>query len=251
MLWFRPVAIRMTERPYERIYVIGDIHGRVDLLNEMVGQIDDDLGSVPGEACLTVTLGDYIDRGPDSRGVIERLHRNPFPTRYVALKGNHEVIFESFLRDPTIGRHWCQLGGVATMLSYDVPLRPTMAEVNFEVASETLRATVPEAHLDFIRSLRISLDLNEYFLCHAGIRPGVPFEHQRPDDLLGIREKFLSSRAHFGKIVIHGHTPVQSPEVRPNRINVDTGAYVSGRLTCVVLERFRHRFLTATVSDDA
>src|SRR5262245_28204041 len=108
----------VQQAPYQRIYVIGDVHGRSDLLDRMVTQINRDLGTLPGNDCLTVTLGDYVDRGPDSRGVIDRLARNPFPTPYVALKGNHEDIFETFLREPDIGRHWQHLGGLETLHSY-------------------------------------------------------------------------------------------------------------------------------------
>jgi serine/threonine protein phosphatase 1 len=230
---------------HRRIYVIGDIHGRSDLLDRMVGLIHDDLGEVPSEQCLTVTLGDYVDRGPDSRGVLDRLSNNPFRTTYVALKGNHEELFEAFLREPEVGRHWRQNGGLETLASYRVPVGPLMVGRNYALASELLQAALPKQHSDFLSSLRLSLDLGLYFLCHAGVRPGVPFDRQNPEDLLWIREEFLLSRLDFGKIVVHGHTPTEQPEVLPNRINIDTGAFATGRLTCVVLEDGQHRFLVA------
>ena len=232
-------------KTHRRIYVIGDIHGRSDLLDRMIGHIERDLGDLPGAECLTVTLGDYFDRGPDSRGVIERLSQNPFPTPYIALKGNHEELFETFLREPAVGRHWRQLGGLETLNSYRVPVGPLMVGRNYEDAAEALRAALPPQHREFLSSLRLSLDLGRYFLCHAGIRPGIPFDRQDPEDLMWIREEFLLSRVDFGKVVVHGHTPTEEPEVLPNRINIDTGAFATGRLTCVVLEEGKHRFITA------
>jgi serine/threonine protein phosphatase 1 len=191
-----------------------------------------------------VTFGDYLDRGPDSRGVLDRLACDPFPTPYVALKGNHEELFEDFLHDPAVGPRWLTLGGLKTLRSYDASLVPLMAQKNFTAASHGLRAAVPAEHLQFLASLRLSLDLDRYFFCHAGIRPNVQFEQQSRQDLLWIREEFLASTLNFGKIVVHGHTPVRQPEVLANRINIDTAAFASGRLTCLVLEGASYRFLT-------
>jgi serine/threonine protein phosphatase 1 len=226
-----------------RLYVIGDVHGRLDLLDRVIDAIARDLAGHGAEA-LTITLGDYIDRGPQSRGVIERLARNPFPTPYVALKGNHESLLEAFLGDPAVGAHWRRLGGFETLASFGVPVRPMMLGRNFDEAAAGLRAAMTPEHADFLASLRVSLTVGRYFFCHAGVRPGVALERQSEEDLLWIREEFLDSSADFGKIVVHGHTPVRTPEVLPNRINVDTGAFATGRLTCLVLEQGRHRFLT-------
>lgn len=226
-----------------RLYVIGDTHGRLDLLERVIRAIDRDVAE-RGGAALTVTLGDYIDRGPQSRGVIERLSVNPFPTPYVALKGNHEALLEAFLADPEAGSQWRRLGGLETLASFGVPVQQLMLGRNYEEAAVRLREALTRQHLDFLASLKTSLAVGRYFLCHAGVRPGVPLERQREDDLLWIREEFLHSIADFGKIVVHGHTPVAEPEVLPNRINIDTGAFMTGRLTCVVLEKDQHRFLT-------
>lgn len=236
----------MTDQPkdYRRIYAIGDIHGRADLLDRMAELICHDLGAGPADDCITVTVGDYIDRGADSRGVIERLVRNPFPTRTVALKGNHDELLENFLSDPSVGPHWQKLGGLGTLYSYGVPISSLLSERDCETASAELRSAMPLAHLDFFSTLQTSLDLGAYFLCHAGIRPGIPFEQQSAHDLMWIRNDFLTSSMDFGKRIIHGHTPVEQPEVRPNRINVDTKAWMSGRLICVVLENASHRFLS-------
>ena len=230
--------------PFQRVYAIGDIHGRSDLLDRMVQEIERDFASAPVEPCLTVTLGDYVDRGPDSRGVLERLSHNPFPTPYVALKGNHEELFEAFLADASVAKHWLKLGGLQTLQSYGVPVNSLSARGEFKAAALALRAAVSPGQLRFLASLRPSLELERHFLCHAGIRPGVPFDLQNQADLLWIRQEFLESQLDFGKIVVHGHTPVDQPEILPNRMNIDTAAFATGRLTCVVLEGTSHRFLT-------
>jgi serine/threonine protein phosphatase 1 len=228
----------------KRLYVIGDIHGRADLLDRMIEAINNDVKGSEADS-LTVTLGDYIDRGSDSRGVIERLAHNPFTTRYVALKGNHESLLENFRRDPEVGTHWRFLGGLETLQSYGVRLPALPSPRDYEEASEQLFATLPPPHAEFFASLKLSLSFERYFLCHAGIRPGIAFERQSEEDLLWVRDEFLTSRQNFGKLVIHGHTPAEEPEVLPNRINIDTGAFATGRLTCVVLEAGSHRFITA------
>jgi serine/threonine protein phosphatase 1 len=228
----------------KRLYVIGDIHGRLDLLDRMIEAIRRDVEQ-HGPDCLTVTLGDYVDRGPNSRGVLDRLLRNPFPSDYVALKGNHEVLFAAFLDEPALGARWRHLGGFETLHSFGVPVAPLMVGRNYDQAAEQLRAALSPEHTKFLASLKPSLTHGRYFLCHAGIRPGIPLDRQSEDDLLWIREEFLNSRMDFGKIVVHGHTPMAEPEVLPNRINIDTGAFATGRLTCVVLEEDRHRFITA------
>jgi len=225
-----------------RLYVIGDIHGRLDLLERAIAAIRRDV-DLYGADALTVTLGDYIDRGPASRGVIECLAQNPFPTPYVALKGNHEGMLLDFLDDPTLGMHWRMQGGEQTLQSYGVAVRPLMVGKANAEAAKRLRAALPASHLVFLRSLGTSLQHGRFFLCHAGVRPGVPLDAQSEHDLLWIRGEFLQSEADFGKIVVHGHTPVAEPEVLPNRINIDTGAFASGRLTCIVLESAGYRFL--------
>ena len=228
-----------------RIYVIGDIHGRLDLLDQLIQKIHLDIKQAPAADALTVTLGDYLDRGPNSRGVIERLVQNPFPTPYVPLKGNHEQLFENFFDDPSLGSKWRHLGGLETLHSYGVPVSPLMLGKGFREAADRLREKVPETHLEFVSSLRASVISKSFFLCHAGVRPGIPLERQSTEDLLWIRDEFLNSRINFGKRIVHGHTPAERPEVLPNRINIDTGAYMTGRLTCVVLEHEQHRFLVS------
>jgi serine/threonine protein phosphatase 1 len=235
----------MTPMPEpERLYVIGDIHGRSDLLDRLTAEIVRDLDAYPTVSALTVTLGDYVDRGSDSRGVLDRLVRNPFPTALVSLKGNHEWLMAAFLEDPAVAGHWRRLGGLETLHSYGVSAATLMMGQDYAQAAAALRAAVPASHLAFLASLRTSMTVGKYFLCHAGVRPGVPLDRQAERDLLWIRDEFLSSRANFGKVVVHGHTPAESPEVLPNRINIDTGAFMTGRMTCAVLEQERVRFLS-------
>ena len=225
-----------------RLYVIGDIHGRLDLLDRLIDEIDRDAKDL-GVNSLTVTIGDYIDRGPDSRGVLERLLSNPFPGDYVALKGNHEALLQTFLENPAVGFQWRRLGGLETLRSFGVPAAALMVGKNYDQAAEQMRAALSPDHTKLLGSLRLSLTVGRYFLCHAGVRPGVLLERQKPNDLLWIRDEFLNSTMDFGKIVVHGHTPTLEPEVMPNRINIDTGAFATGRLTCIVLEGERHRFI--------
>jgi serine/threonine protein phosphatase 1 len=233
-----------TQIPNEntRVYAIGDIHGRLDLLDRAIAAIERDVGD-HGPAALTVTLGDYIDRGPESCGVLGRLAANPFPTPYVALKGNHEAFLAAFLADPKLGLQWRQFGGLETLHSYGVPVSRLMFGRSFDDAAQALRVALPAVHVDFLQSLKNSFSHGKYFLCHAGVRPGVPLDRQEEHDLLWIRGEFLNSEMNFGKVIVHGHTPVEQPEVLPNRINIDTGAFATGQLTCVALDEDGHRFL--------
>jgi len=226
-----------------RCYVIGDIHGRLDLLDNMIELIARDVEHGNAGRCLTVTLGDYVDRGLNSRGVLDRLASNPFRTPYVALKGNHELMLEQFLEDPSTAENWRRFGGLETLYSFGIPVDEVKIGKGFERASEMLRAVIPREHLDFLSSLKTSLNLEKFFLCHAGVRPGVALDCQNVEDLLWIRTDFLDSQADFGKTIVHGHTPCEWPEDLPNRINIDTGAYITGRLTSVVLDGESYRFL--------
>jgi serine/threonine protein phosphatase 1 len=240
------MEIQSPLRAPRRLYVIGDIHGRIDLLDRMIASIARDLEARPMADCLTVTVGDYIDRGPDSRGVLDRLARNPFPTDFIALKGNHEALLTTFLRDPSTAVDWRRLGGLETLHSYGVDVGPLMRGRDYEAAAAALAAALPQAHAEFLASLRMSVTAGRYFLCHAGVRPGIPLARQSEDDLLWIRDEFLDSTTDFGKIVVHGHTPTEEPEIHPNRINIDTGAFMTGRLTCAVLEGDEIRFLVVS-----
>lgn len=219
-----------------RIYAIGDVHGRADLLGEVVRRIDAHNEANPAPQSVEVFLGDYVDRGPQSRQVLDILTLRQRQRQMICLKGNHETYITEFLRNPSSLARWKAFGGLETLVSYG--LRPTFdpdeAEQR-ELATE-LDRTLPQAHRRFFSGLPISFSCGDYFFAHAGVRPGVPLQLQQQDDLLLIRQDFLRHDKAFGKIIIHGHTPVTEPETRFNRINIDTGAYATGKLTCLVLE---------------
>jgi serine/threonine protein phosphatase 1 len=226
-----------------RIYAVGDIHGRLDLLDRVIAAIERDVKE-RGAAAVTVTLGDYVDRGPASRGVLDRLCVNPFPTPHVALKGNHETFLAAFLADPSLGPQWRDFGGLETLHSYGISFSRFMMSRNYDAAAQALQEALPASHIGFLRSLKTSHGHGKYFLCHAGVRPGVPLERQDERDLLWIRGEFLSSDVDFGKIVVHGHTIAEQPDVRRNRIGIDTGAFASGRLTAIGLEGDQRWYLS-------
>jgi serine/threonine protein phosphatase 1 len=226
-----------------RIYAVGDIHGRADLLSASLERIDDDLKAYPSGDPIEVFLGDYIDRGPNSREVIDLLIERRRLHHVMLLKGNHEEIALRFLSDPTVLSEWKDIGGLTTFLSYGVkPARHHDAQSQHEAAT-ALRQAIPVNHLVFLQSLMLSFTCGDYFFVHAGVRPGIPLNRQPQRDLLGIRGDFLLHEDDFGKFVVHGHTPAKEPEIRPNRINIDTGAYATGKLTCLVLEGDQMRFL--------
>jgi serine/threonine protein phosphatase 1 len=226
-----------------RVYAVGDIHGRLDLLGALQEKIARD-GETATDKRIIVYLGDYIDRGADSKGVIERLLAQPpegFSARH--LKGNHDQSLLDFLEEPAHYRMWKDYGARETLLSYGVMPPRGEGDSALKKASEDLALALPEAHLEFIRGLELSVTIGDYFFVHAGVRPGLPLSKQSPQDLMWIREEFLTSSSDFGKVVVHGHSPSPMPVKRANRIGVDTGAYATGRLSCVVLEGASCRFL--------
>ncbi|WP_119680484.1 metallophosphoesterase family protein [Indioceanicola profundi] len=231
----------------QRIYAIGDIHGRSDLLDLLMRRISADARTAArGLQHTLVFLGDYVDRGQDSAGVLERLSAGPPPGfGMVCLRGNHEAVMQRFLTDHSVGPAWLSFGGVETLASYGIRPRPDLDQERWlPIARSELARTLPQPHHAFLQGLRLHLRVGGYLFVHAGIRPGVKLERQKPEDLLWIRDAFLDSTARHGMTVVHGHTVVREPEVRPNRIGIDTGAYASGRLTCLVLEGTERRFLT-------
>lgn len=231
----------------KRVYAVGDVHGRHDLLVQLADLIQADLQRSNGSDLEpeTIFLGDYIDRGIESRLVVERLARGHFPTPVRCLLGNHEMMMLSFLESADAGDLWLLNGGLETLFSYGVDAQRMPSNIRLETARAALIAVLPAHHQRFLQTLQVSIDLGDYFFCHAGVRPGVPLAKQRLDDLIWIREPFLSGEASFGKRIVHGHTPVMEPEVRANRINIDTGAYLTNRLTCAVLEEDTVRILQA------
>ncbi len=222
------------------VYAIGDIHGRGDLLAELHRLIEIDARARPVERRVIVHLGDYVDRGPDSRGVLDRLIGAPLAGfQSVHLKGNHEDLLLRFL-DGGAGGIWLMNDGDATLRSYGV----AADDVDPGKAQRAFGKRLPPAHRAFLEGLALEHREGDYLFVHAGIRPGVPLDRQAPADLLWIREPFLGWTGDHGAVVVHGHTPVPEPEMRANRIGIDTGAFYSGRLTCLVLEGGGRRFLS-------
>jgi serine/threonine protein phosphatase 1 len=217
-----------------RLYAVGDIHGRADLLIDAIARIDDDLARRPIGHAIEVYLGDYIDRGPDSKTVIDLLSVRLVKNRAVCLRGNHEALLEDFLRDPANLYPWLQLGGIQTLESYGVHQHPG-TETEIDTHLRFWRA-FPRAHEVFLQCLRYSFCCGDFLFVHAGIRPRVPIQQQSLRDLLWIRQEFLKSPLDHGKFVVHGHTPVPHPDIRQNRMNIDTGAWRTGTLTCVAIE---------------
>jgi serine/threonine protein phosphatase 1 len=218
-----------------RLYAIGDIHGRLDLLEQLLEKITADCASLEQAEARLVFLGDYIDRGVYSRQVIDILLHlkatlRPAP---VFLMGNHEQVMRTILleSDQVLLQDWMRFGGRETLLSYGIPPIGDPAAI-----IKLLQQKVPPAHLDFLTGLQVSAVLGDYFFCHAGVRPGVALDAQSEQDLVWIRHDFLTSQKPHGKMIVHGHTIAPQVEFRPNRVNVDTGAYATGCLTALALE---------------
>lgn len=232
--------------PGLRIYTVGDVHGRLDLLDRLLDRITADGAEAPHLTKYLIFLGDYVDRGPDSKGVIERLIAGPPPSfGAVHLKGNHEATMVQFFDDLTIGPNWLAFGGTATLESYGVALSTSgHPATRIAKAQEGLCANLPATHRAFLTHLRSTVSIGDYLFVHAGIRPGVPLDRQREQDMMWIRDEFLESAVEHGKVVVHGHTISPEPEMRANRIGIDTGAFATGRLTCLVLESNQRRFLS-------
>ncbi len=233
-----------------RLYAIGDIHGRLDLLESLLGLIE---GDQKGRAELPVTLiflGDYIDRGPDSKGVVDRLIRGFSPAcTPVFLKGNHEALLLSFLKDPFSGLNWLRNGGDAALLSYGVGRETRQIAFGdgpsgLAEAQRQFEAVLPEDHLRFYEGLKPFYRCGDYFFAHAGVRPNVPLDQQSEDDLIWIRKEFLKSTEDFGAVVVHGHTPMRNPEDLQNRVGLDTFAFRTGKLTAAGFEGTERWFLS-------
>lgn len=232
------------------LIAVGDIHGHLDLLNDLLGQISNrpDHAGRGGQDHL-IFLGDYVDRGPNSAQVIDRLCQvQQDAPNAVFLKGNHEEMMVSFLQagDLTKGYHWLRNGGDATSESYGVRPPDDLEDTNalLEFRSE-LAAVVPDAHWQFLDALQVSHRAGDYIFVHAGLRPGIPFADQRDEDMIWIRDRFLQSDADFGGCVVHGHSPSPTPDIHPNRIGLDTGSGKGGYLTAGLFWSTEGTFLHA------
>jgi len=232
----------------QAVYAVGDIHGRLDLLEDLLIRISEDAQQHHADQARSlIFLGDYIDRGSESRGVVERLLDDSTPGfAKVYLMGNHEEAMLGFLEGLSDGLDWLSFGGLETLMSYGVPLRsmPRSEDAVFALR-RALAEAVPQTHLDFFRNCTLHHSVGDYLFVHAGVRPGIALERQRPTDLMWIRDDFLRSRVPLAdRVVVHGHTICDLPQNREHRINIDTGAFVSGRLTCLVLRDAERRFLS-------
>lgn len=228
-----------------RVYAIGDIHGRAGLLETLLGKIKDDLSASSVKKTFVVFLGDYIDRGENSKKVIDTiLGWKPKGVTKVALKGNHEAMMLAYLNNPALGELWFNNGGNATLLSYGISMDPKLPLASrLAAAHKDFKNKLPESHLRFFNALELNFEVGDYFFVHAGVRANRSLEDQTEEDMLWIRSEFLESRKRFEKIIVHGHSIHWEPAVTHRHISVDTGAYVTGRLTAVVLEETKVRFL--------
>ena len=220
-----------------RAYAIGDVHGRLDLLEQLLERIEADLACRPARKSMLVFIGDLIDRGPQSAQVVERLRTYKRDgVRSIFLLGNHEEVLLRILRgDSTLVQSWLKFGGTECLGSYGVNTRDLRGQSAKEVV-ETARKAVPAEHVKFLTSFIDSCRFGDYLFVHAGIRPGIEFDQQKQSDLRWIREPFLMDETDHGFVVVHGHTIRPEVEERPNRIGIDTGAYRTGVLTSLVIE---------------
>jgi serine/threonine protein phosphatase 1 len=242
--------VRRPQPPAERVpdgvrvYAIGDIHGRLDLLNALLAKIDDDDGGREPASTELIFLGDLVDRGPDSAGVVERLMALGKTRRVRYLMGNHEEVFlRAVDGDLRALRFLERIGGRETVLSYGISAEQYRS-LDFDELLVLLREKVPPAHVAFLSTFERWIEMGDYLFVHAGLRPGVALEEQKTSDLCWIRDDFLSHRGSFGKLVIHGHSITEEIDIRANRIGIDTGAFASGRLTAIGLQGEERWFLS-------
>jgi serine/threonine protein phosphatase 1 len=220
----------------ERVYAIGDIHGQFRQLEILFQAIIQDLKREPPPQYRIICLGDLVDRGERSRDVIQLLIDLSQDFPLTILRGNHEDMLLRAIDEPSYLLEWRKYGGLETMASYRVNAAPLMQGKNVDIVHQSFKEKFEANHRRFIEHMPFYHISADYFFCHAGIKPGQPLSQQDPIDLLWIRDEFLESQLAHGKMIVHGHTSVESVDIRPNRINVDTGAYLTGRLSCVVLQ---------------
>ena len=228
-----------------RAYAIGDVHGRLDLLRNLLERVEEDSGSRSTARTLVVFLGDLVDRGPDSAGVIEFLrHYRPATLEPVFLFGNHEEVMLRVLGGERGGLldRWLCYGGAEALASYGLHTA-RLTDIPERQALEQVVEAVPPSHAAFLEGFADTFRFGDYLMVHAGLRPGVPLHNQTQDDLHWIREPFLSDSREHGFVVVHGHTISEAIDERPNRIGIDTGAYRSGLLSAIGIEGTDRWFL--------
>lgn len=232
-----------------RAYAIGDMHGCDALAMRMIESIRYDIRqSGRGKDPVVIGLGDYIDRGDASAALLSHLAElSSMPDfRFIAIKGNHEDLFISFLENPDKDLGWLDMGGIETLWSFGIRYPAGGRKPKMHELRDALVARLPIPVLTFLQNLRDYVELGDFFFCHAGAKPGVPLASQRKRDLLWHRFDGRDPDPYFGKVLVHGHTPVMTPEFRTHRINIDTGAYATGRLSCLVLEDQDRRIIEIT-----
>lgn len=253
----RRAPVKAPENPRvpdgEIVWAIGDIHGRLDLLKPLVEAIRADAAGTNARRKTVVFLGDYIDRGPDSRGVIHYLAGLPRDEgiEWRFLKGNHEEAMLNFLADPAEGAKWCDYGGDATLQSYGlrVPQLKHRADAWAHLAADLDHKVTTEERV-FLEGLELSVGIGDYFFAHAGARPGEALDRQTAEDLMWIRRSFLESPIEFEQVVVHGHTPTAEVHADHRRVGIDTRAYESGVLTALRLAGAERRIMQTIQSDD-
>lgn len=229
-----------------RVYAVGDIHGRADLLRQLMDIVAADADVAEESRIVLIFLGDYVDRGFQSKDVIDYLLSDEL-SRYETyfLKGNHEAAFETFLSDSSFGPQWAKFGGAETLMSYGIqPPRAKTQASEWQEVCRQLNDVLPVAHRHFLSKLSLYATLGDFVFVHAGMRPGLPLEQQTEKDILWIREEFLRDDSLFDRVVVHGHTPISVPHRDSRRIGIDTGAYLTGKLTAVCLTGTEATFLS-------
>lgn len=244
-LFGRPQQVRLPMLTSgERVYAIGDIHGRIDLFDSLIEAIEQDDAARHGSRTTVILLGDLVDRGPDSAAVVARAKEWSTRRHLEFIKGNHEEMLISSMIDLDVLRGFLRFGGRETILSYGVDPR-ALLEADLENLQELMIDAIPQDDIDFLDSFQKFIRNGDYLFVHAGIRPQTPIEHQLGKDCRWIREPFLSHDGDFGAFVIHGHTIAEEPQVRGNRIGIDTGAFVHGTLTAIGIEGTNRWFIQA------
>ncbi|WP_404712392.1 metallophosphoesterase family protein [Sphingomonas sp. MMS24-J13] len=244
----QPTAPIAAIPPGCRVYAIGDVHGRLDLLDDLLDRIAVDDRDRPPADTQIIFLGDLIDRGPESRGVVDRamaMAVGGINVRF--LMGNHEEVLLAALKGRQGAmRQFIRIGGGQTLHSYGIT-GSEYRDADFDELVELARARIPAEHVEFLAGFEDRIGIGDYLFVHAGIRPGIPLDKQRPSDLRWIREEFVGHAGNHGRIIVHGHTVTDHVEERPNRIGIDTGAFASGRLTALALEGSERWYLTGAL----
>lgn len=233
----------------QRAYAIGDIHGRLDLFEQLLARIDEDDAARGAADTTLILLGDLVDRGPESRGVVERAMQLVATRKVRVLAGNHEEMLLGSLGNEETLRHFLRHGGKETLFSYGLTLEE-YSRAKLDELTERANALIPADHIAFMRAMENQIVMGDYLFVHAGIRPGVPLDQQMVADMRWIRREFLDHGEPHSHLVVHGHTITDEPVIRHNRIGIDTGAFSSGRLTAMGIEGQDRWFLTAFIQPE-